>query len=60
MLKDNFVYNFDSKTFLERLYESYGDNSVNMFLLNIPYYNAESHIDTERFFECLKKTVVLL
>lgn len=61
MKKDNSVYNQDAITFLEQLYEDYGNESVDMFLVDFPYtYKGKNRVtankwdlpvDTERFFE---------
>lgn len=37
MIKENSVYNFDAITFLEQVYEEYGNESIDMFLIDFPY-----------------------
>lgn len=36
-IQENSVYNLDAITFLECIYEDYGDESINMFLCDLPY-----------------------
>lgn len=60
-IQDNKVYNLDAITFLECLYEDYGDESINMFLCDLPYtFKGKQRvtankwdlpIDMDRFFE---------
>ena len=37
MIELNSVHNLDAITFLEQVYEDYGDESINMFLVDFPY-----------------------
>ena len=37
MIKLNSIYNLDAIELLERIYKDYGDNSINMFLIDFPY-----------------------
>lgn len=37
MIEYNSVFNLDAITFLEQVYEEYGDESVDMFLVDFPY-----------------------
>lgn len=65
MIKLNRVYNFDAITFLEQVYEEFGDESIDMFLVDFPYtFKGKNRvtanrwdlpIDTERFFEIAMK-----
>lgn len=36
-IQENTVYNLDAITFLECIYEDYGDESINLFLFDLPY-----------------------
>lgn len=69
-MEDNFiqgdqVYNLDAITFLECMYEDFGDESINMFLVDFPYTfkgkqrvtaNAwDLPVNIERFFELASK-----
>lgn len=61
MIELNSVHNLDAITFLEQVYEDYGDESINMFLVDFPYTFKRKNrvtankwdlpVDTERFFE---------
>ena len=61
MIERNSIHNLDAITFLEQLYEDYGDESINMFLCDFPYTfkgkqrvtaNAwDLPVDIDRFFE---------
>lgn len=37
MKENNTIHNLDAITFLEQLYEDYGDGSIDMFLCDLPY-----------------------
>ena len=37
LIKDNGIYNYDALDFLHALYEDYGDESIDMFLCDLPY-----------------------
>lgn len=68
-IKENSIYNRDAITLLECIYEEWGDESVNMFLIDFPYtFKGKQRVtanrwdlpvDIERFFElasrCLTK-----
>jgi site-specific DNA-methyltransferase (adenine-specific) len=68
-IKENSIHNIDAITLLEQIYEEYGDESVNMFLIDFPYtFKGKQRVtanqwdlpvDIERFFElasrCLTK-----
>lgn len=61
MIEYNEIYNFDAITFLEQLYEEFGNESVDMFLVDFPYtFKGKNRVtanrwdlpvDTDRFFE---------
>lgn len=61
MIELNSVHNLEAITFLEQLYEDYGDESINMFLVDFPYtFKGKQRVtanpwdlpvDIERFFE---------
>lgn len=61
MIELNSVHNLDAITFMERLYEDYGDRSIDMFLVDFPYtFKGKNRVtankwdlpvDTHRFFE---------
>lgn len=61
MIKLNNIYNYDATTFLEQVYEEFGNESVDMFLVDFPYtYKGKNRVtanrwdlpvDTDRFFE---------
>ncbi|MDT0160448.1 site-specific DNA-methyltransferase [Bacillus sp. AG4(2022)] len=61
MLNLNSIHNLDAITFLEQLYEDYGDESINMFLVDFPYtFKGKNRVtankwdlpvDIDRFFE---------
>lgn len=63
-LKINNVYNMDAITLMEQIYEEFGENSVDMFLCDLPYtYKGKARvtankwdtpIDIDRFFELAK------
>ena len=36
-IQENKVYNLDAITFLECMYEDFGDETVDMFLVDFPY-----------------------
>jgi DNA modification methylase len=65
LIKLNTVHNLDGITFMEQLYEDYGDESINMFLIDFPYtFKGKNRvtankwdlpIDTNRFFELALK-----
>lgn len=65
MIELNTVHNLDGITFLEQLYEDYGDESINMFLVDFPYtFKGKNRVtankwdlpvDTDRFFEIALK-----
>lgn len=60
-MKDNTVHNIDAITFLEQVYEEYGDESIEMFLVDFPYaFKGKNRVtankwdlpvDINRFFE---------
>lgn len=60
-IQENNVYGIDAITFLECLYEDYGDESIEMFLVDFPYtFKGKNRVtankwdlpvDIERFFE---------
>ena len=37
MIELNTIHNLDAITFLEQVYEDYGDKSIHMFLVDFPY-----------------------
>ena len=37
MIELNSIHNLDAITLLEQIYEDYGDESINMFLIDFPY-----------------------
>ena len=61
MIELNSIHNLDAITFMERLYEDYGDESIDMFLVDFPYtFKGKNRVtankwdlpvDIERFFE---------
>lgn len=63
-IKNNEVYHHDAIAFLEMMYEDYGDNSVDMFLVDFPYtFKGKNRVtankwdlpvDVDRFFEIAK------
>lgn len=65
MIKENNVYNFDAITFLEQVYEEYGDESIDMFLIDFPYtFKGKNRVtankwdlpvDINKFFELAMK-----
>lgn len=69
----NNVYNLDAITFMEQVYEEFGDDSIDMFLVDFPYtYKGKNRVtankwdlpvDIERFFglatKMLTKTGVI-
>lgn len=65
MIKENSVFNMDAITFLEQVYEEFGDESIDMFLVDFPYTFKRKNrvtankwdlpVDTERFFELATK-----
>ena len=65
MIELNKVYNLDGILLLERIYETYGEESVNMFLVDLPYTfkgknrvtanKWDTPIDIEKFFELTSK-----
>lgn len=64
-IQKNKVYDIDAITFLECMYEDYGDESIEMFLVDFPYtYKSKNRVtankwdlpvDIERFFELSSK-----
>ena len=64
-IQDNKVYNLDAITLLEQIYEEYGDESIDMFLIDFPYtFKGKNRVtanqwdlpvDIERFFELASK-----
>lgn len=60
-IQENKVYNIDAITFLECMYEDYGDESIELFLVDFPYtFKGKNRVtankwdlpvDIERFFE---------
>lgn len=60
-IQENKVYDIDAITFLECIYEDYGDESIEMFLVDFPYtFKGKNRVtankwdlpvDIERFFE---------
>lgn len=65
LIQYNKVYDFDAITFLECLYNDYGDESIEMFLVDFPYtFKGKNRVtankwdlpvDIERFFELASK-----
>ncbi|WP_303982895.1 DNA-methyltransferase [Niallia circulans] len=65
MIEQNKIYNFDAITFLEQVYEEFGDESIDMFLVDFPYtFRGKNRVtankwdlpvDTDRFFELATK-----
>lgn len=65
MIELNTVHQLDAITFLEQIYEDYGDESINMFLCDLPYtYKGKQRvtankwdlpIDIDKFFELTSK-----
>lgn len=65
MLELNTVHNLDAITFLEQIYEDYGDESIEMFLCDLPYtFKGKKRVtankwdlpvDIDRFFELTTK-----
>ena len=65
MIKLNSIYNLDAIELLERIYKDYGDNSINMFLIDFPYtFKGKQRVtanqwdlpvDIEKFFEIASK-----
>lgn len=37
MIEDNTIHNYDARDFMAMLYEEYGDDSIEMFLVDFPY-----------------------
>lgn len=64
-IQENKVYNLDAITFLECMYEDYGDESIEMFLVDFPYtFKGKNRVtankwdlpvDIDRFFELALK-----
>lgn len=64
-IQENKVYNLDAITFLECMYEGYGDESIEMFLVDFPYtFKGKNRVtankwdipvDIDRFFELALK-----
>lgn len=64
-IQENKVYELDAITFLECVYEDYGDESIEMFLVDFPYtFKGKNRVtankwdlpvDIERFFELASK-----
>ena len=64
-IKENKIYNLDAITLLERIYEDYGDESIDMFLIDFPYtFKGKNRVtankwdlpvDIEKFFEIASK-----
>ena len=64
-IQDNQVYNLDAITFMECLYEDYGNESIEMFFCDFPYtFKGKARvtanqwdlpIDDNRFFELALK-----
>lgn len=64
-IKDNIVYQHDAIEFMHMLYEDYGDESINMFLCDLPYtFKGKNRvtankwdlpIDDKEFFEIALK-----
>ncbi|RKJ13309.1 hypothetical protein D7X33_48750, partial [Butyricicoccus sp. 1XD8-22] len=65
MIKENSVYNLDAITFMEQVYEEFGDETVQLFLVDFPYtYKGKQRVtankwdlpvDIHRFFELALK-----
>ena len=65
MIELNSIHNLDAIILLEQIYEDYGDESINMFLIDFPYtFKGKQRItanqwdlpiDIERFFELASK-----
>lgn len=63
-IKENCIYNHDAIQFMEMLYEDFGDNSIEMFLVDFPYtFKGKNRVtankwdlpvDVDRFFELAK------
>lgn len=61
LINDNGIYNYDALDFLHALYEDYGDESIDMFLCDLPYtFKGKKRvtankwdlpIDDKKFFE---------
>lgn len=66
-IKQNNVYNLDAITFMEQIYEEYGDESIEMFLVDFPYtFKGKNRVtankwdlpvDLDKFFELALKTL---
>lgn len=64
-INENSVYNIDAITLLEQMYEEYGENSIDMFLCDLPYTyknkkrvtanNWDLPVDIDKFWELTKK-----
>lgn len=64
-IKQNEVYNLDAITFMEQVYEEFGDESIEMFLVDFPYtFKGKNRVtankwdlpvDIHRFFELAMK-----
>ena len=64
-IQENNIYNLDAITFLECIYEDYGDESIEMFLCDLPYtFKGKQRvtankwdlpINMDRFFELVSK-----
>ena len=49
-IQDNQVYNLNAITFMECLYEDYGDESIEMFLCDFPYtYKGKSRVTANKW-----------
>ena len=65
MIENNQIYQMDAITFLEQVYEEFGDESIQMFLVDFPYtFKGKNRVtankwdlpvDTEKFFELATK-----
>lgn len=66
-INENNVYNLDAITFLEQVYEEYGGESIDMFLVDFPYtFKGKNRVtankwdlpvDTKKFFELATKMI---
>lgn len=49
-IKDNCVYNHDALDFVHMLYEDYGDESIDMFLCDLPYtFKGKNRVTANRW-----------
>ena len=49
-ITDNSIHNMDGITLLEQIYEEYGDNSIDMILLDLPYsYKGKARVTANKW-----------